>query len=67
MIRKAAQEGRLEMIVGQTNPFFGTVFDNLFVFQSYYNEQCYFTSPLVKRIFAAPIDALLTTAEGRAK
>jgi hypothetical protein len=57
MIRSAVEEGRLEMTVGSTNPFFGTVFDNLLVFQSYYNEQCYFTSPLVKRIFKSPIDA----------
>jgi hypothetical protein len=36
------------------NPFVGTALDNLFVFQSYHNERCYFTSPLIRRIFADP-------------
>src|SRR5207245_11736214 len=37
MLEKAAEEGRLEMDVGEKNPFFGTAFDNLFEFQSHYN------------------------------
>jgi hypothetical protein len=50
VLERAVREGRLEMDVGEKNPFFGTVFDNSLVFQSYYNERCYFATPLIKKI-----------------
>jgi hypothetical protein len=42
--------GRLEINCEKDNPFIRTAFDNLFVFQSYHNERCYFTSPLIRSI-----------------
>jgi hypothetical protein len=64
MLEEAVQKGRLEMDVSTKNPFFGTVFDNLLVSQSYYNEQCYFASPLVKQILARPSSAPAPLPEG---
>jgi hypothetical protein len=52
MLERAVRDGRLEMDVSERNPFYGTVFDNQLVFQSFYNEKCYFASPLVKEILA---------------
>ncbi len=55
MIEEATRNGQLHMRVTEgNNPFIGTAFDNLLVFQSYHDERCYFTSPLVRRIFTNP-------------
>ena len=48
-LEQAAKKGQMEMQVEDANPFFGTVFENLFVFQSYYNEKMYFAAPIVRR------------------
>jgi|GEM_PF-6795601 len=50
-MQAALQTGRLEIQVGDLNPFVGTALDNLFVWQSYHNERCYFMSPLMRRLF----------------
>jgi hypothetical protein len=51
-MQDALQAGRLEITLdGEQNPFTGTALDNLFVWQSYHNERCYFMSPLMRRIF----------------
>lgn len=65
MLENAVRNGRLEMDVGEKNPFYGTVFDNLLVFQSYYNEYCYFASPLVKKILALTDAGPTPSPEGR--
>jgi hypothetical protein len=52
-MQAALQAGQLEIpLAGEQNPFVGTALDNLFVWQSYHNERCYFTSPLMRRLFA---------------
>src|SRR5260370_33464685 len=51
-MQAALQSGRLEIQVRELNPFVGTALDNLFVWQSYHNERCYFTSPLMRRLFS---------------
>jgi hypothetical protein len=50
MLEEAVKAGRLELEIKERNPFYATVFDNLFVFQSHYNEQCYFATPLLREI-----------------
>jgi hypothetical protein len=51
-MQTALQGGGLEIpLAGEQNPFVGTALDNLFVWQSYHNERCYFTSPLMRRLF----------------
>jgi hypothetical protein len=47
--------GLLEITVGDSNPFFGTAFDNQFVYQSYYNERCYFAAPIIRRVLQSEI------------
>jgi hypothetical protein len=47
---RGLEAGRLVINCEKENPFIRTVFDNLFVFQSYHNEHVYFTSPLMRRI-----------------
>jgi hypothetical protein len=44
------RDGQLVINVTEQNPFLGTALDNQFVFQSYFNERCYFTTPLMRRI-----------------
>jgi hypothetical protein len=51
-MQAALQAGRLEIQVGELNPFVGTALDNLFVWQSYHNERCYFMSPLMPQLFS---------------
>lgn len=50
-IRKAIDQGRLTIDVAAHNPFFGTVLDNEFVFQSYWSEHTYFISSFTRNIF----------------
>jgi hypothetical protein len=49
-LSQCLRTGRLEINCERDNPFIRTAFDNLFVFQSYHNERCYFTSPLIRNI-----------------
>lgn len=46
-LQRAVQDSRLNVDVAQHNPFFGTMLDNEFVFQSYYAETTYFLTRLV--------------------
>jgi hypothetical protein len=51
-MQDALEAGRTVIsLVGEENPFVGTPLENEFVWQSYHNERCYFTSPLMRRLF----------------
>lgn len=50
-ILTAISADRLTIDVTNNNPFFGTVLDNEFVFQSYWNEKSYFISGFTRKIF----------------
>jgi hypothetical protein len=49
-IAQAIAENQLSVSVAEHNPFFGTVLDNEFVFQSYWSEDTYFISGFARRI-----------------
>ena len=51
-LEKAVNEGRLTVDISAGNPFFGTMLDNEYAYQSYYSETAYFISPLVRRVMA---------------
>ena len=49
-IEAAVKKGQLTIDVRRGNPFNQTIFDNEFVFQSYYQETTYFTDSLVQKV-----------------
>lgn len=49
-LEKAVSRGALSIDVSRGNPFVGTVFDDEFVFQSYYEETSYMASPLIQQV-----------------
>ena len=49
-IEEAVRGGRLTVDVTQSNPFFGTVLENEFVYQSYYSETTYFMSGFLRKV-----------------
>jgi hypothetical protein len=54
-IEKSLKEGAPNVDVSQNNPFFGTVIDNEFVYQSYYSETTYFMSGILRKILDVDI------------
>ena len=54
---QAAREGVFEIDVRDSNPFHQTVFDNEFVFQSYYRETTYYTDALLHKVLQAHNEA----------
>jgi hypothetical protein len=55
-LEEAAQNDLREIDVRKANPFYGTVFDNEFVFQSYYSETTYFIDSLVLNVIMQSIN-----------
>jgi len=49
-LETAVNEQRFTIDIETTNPFYSTVFDNEFVFQSYYRETTYFMDTLVTKV-----------------
>jgi hypothetical protein len=49
-LEKAVKEGQLTLDIGEKNPFHATIFDNEFVFQSYYQETNYFIDALTQQV-----------------
>jgi hypothetical protein len=45
--------GRLTVDIRERNPFFGTMLENEYAYQSYYSETAYFISGLVRKILGA--------------
>lgn len=52
-IQQAINRGSLNVDVTHHYPFFGTVLENEFVYQSYYSETTYFVSGLVRKLLLA--------------
>jgi hypothetical protein len=52
-LEKSVEEGRSTVDVRLENPFYQTVFNNEFVFQSYYQETTYFMDELTFRVVSA--------------
>ncbi len=57
-MRLAVEENRSVIDIQKINPFFGTIFRNELVYQSYYAETNYFMSGIVKRLFGKPQEPL---------
>ena len=55
-LETGVREGRSNIDVKADNPFYRTVFDNEFVFQSYYQETTYFMDDLTFKIVRAHLD-----------
>nr|VFK22818.1 MAG: hypothetical protein BECKLFY1418C_GA0070996_11285 [Candidatus Kentron sp. LFY] len=53
-ITQAIANNQLSIDVARHNPFFGTVLDNEFVFQSYWSEHSYFISGFTRKILSTP-------------
>jgi hypothetical protein len=54
-IEKAVSSGKLTVDVTEHNPFFGTMLENEYAYQSYYSETAYFISGLVRKILGAAV------------
>ena len=54
VLEKAVRGGQLSVDVGAHNPFYATVFENEFVYKSYYSETHYFFSGLARKILEEP-------------
>jgi hypothetical protein len=52
-IEQAMKSGRRTVDISEGNPFFGTVLDNEFVYQSYDSETTYFISGFMRKVLAS--------------
>jgi hypothetical protein len=51
-LEKAIRDGQPTVSVTTGNPFLGTVFEDEFVYQSYYSETTYFISGVIRKVLA---------------